>query len=123
MWIGQCALQRVIGRSKHLAKKVQPGCQDINPAGIEPGKPVFAANQMKGSTLASSSFRERQRAIIEVEGRQRPPAIWNFTLRAPTEPARDHKMYHQPDPVLQSKGDSLANATELHHFLTFRSLD
>src|SRR5262249_4503203 len=67
---------------------------------------------MQRCSFSCACFSQRERAMIEVEGSERSPAVWDYAFLAPVQPPGDHQMQDQPEVIVKSDGDSLPNAAQ-----------
>ena len=79
--------------------------------------------EMQRRPVFRPSFRKYERPIGEVERRQILPSAKRGALASPMQAPRDHQMQHQPIIVLQSDGDSLADAAQFPHYTPLRLLN
>src|SRR6185437_6340039 len=74
---------------------------------------------MQRSSPFGSSFGEHQRACWEIKGGDAlAPGKLGLWL-APVQPAGNNQVQHQPEIVIDSDGDALANAPQLAHNAAF----
>src|SRR5262245_38600662 len=77
---------------------------------------------MQRGSLAGTGFSERERAGIEIQGRQRAPAVRGFAPLAPMQASGDHEMEYQKEVFASGgiarklNGDPFTNAAQPGHF-------
>src|SRR5579871_5969066 len=113
----------MISRGEHGAELVERGSKYVNAAGIERGKPSFSTNQMQRCTLACASFSERKSAVVKIKGSESASTIGGLALLAPVQAASDHEMEDQPEIVVETKSNALADAAQAGNFAALNGLN
>src|SRR4051812_47124161 len=106
--IGEGALERVVLLREALAKGIEARMFELETAHVERRERRTAFDQMERCTLARASFREREHAAREGEGREEDPRRRLGIALEPAEPPGDHQVEYEKTLVLEREHDALA---------------
>src|SRR5262249_40415753 len=81
-------------------------------AGIVRPERRLAARDVQRCALLRSRFREEERSVLELKGRETDLAAGSGPLLRPMKPARDHQMKNQEKIAIEGKEDPLPEASE-----------
>ena len=117
--IGQRPLHRVILARQACGERGEVDVQHFEPAGIERRQRRFVGEVVQRCPALGAGFGERERAVLELERRQRDPRGRRFAGGELTQPAGDHQVQHEEAYTLQREHDPLAEPPEADHAPAF----
>ncbi len=110
--IGEGTLEGSVFKSERRAKAVEICRKDLDAAGIDRLKGLFAAKDVERSAALAARLGEDEGAGREVKGGEVLPACQLGLRRAPVEAASDHEMQHEPKIAVDADRDTFADAAD-----------
>src|ERR1700722_2427018 len=119
--IGERALERVVLRGQHGAKRIEIGGKDVDPSRVERRQVLFSSNDMERGSFLRSSFGENQRTVGKIERREILSAAKLRLTITPMQAAGNHQVQNEPKIAFHPNRDTLADAPQLLHLASFRA--
>src|SRR5438270_4434478 len=67
---------------------------------------------MERCSFSCTSLSNGERAVIEIESCERPPAVRDNAVFVPVQPPGNHQMQDQPEIIVKPDGDSFPDAAQ-----------
>src|SRR5882762_5968395 len=87
--------------------------QYLEAAGISGGQSLLSAEYVQGRAALAAGFGKHQGTVGKVERREGIAACQLRARRAPVQPSRDHQVKDQPQTVVESNRDALADPPQV----------
>jgi hypothetical protein len=119
MKIGQSALQGVVMLGQHCGEGSQAGMENIYTARVAGSKGSMALDNVERGLLLRSGLGDYETSARKVKGRQIPFAPQIGSRLAPVKSSSDHQVDEEPELILETDGDALADTLQLEHPFVF----
>src|SRR5271165_1138058 len=108
--IGESPLECAVLRRQRGEKRLEIAGEDLDASRIDRAEPLLPAENVQRCPPLRPRLREHKRAIGEIEGCQALASRQLCAGSSPMQPPGNHQVKYQPEIVLQSDGDALADS-------------
>src|SRR5438067_1171626 len=125
MRISQRPLECVVVSCEGRREFRERATEYFNTPGIDVFERVEALQQMKRRALARAGFGQEERSVWKINRREivLPARFYFRDCRQPMQAAGDHQMEHQPELIVELKGNALSDAPQCSHLFSFQNRD